>query len=169
MEPDIPPGHRIWLSNFIKDVQKQINPYVKNVKSHHTKDAHPTKRLTAKERHFSAVSDTTGDPSTNSNLVDDDPVGLANTTLKIRKQIITWQHAQNGIHLRQLKEHKEYKVIVEPSANQSDFSAAILCIMCDKKINLGVSQNKVVRLSNWVHHVKGCVKQNRRKQKSQLV
>ena len=81
----------------MKDVQKQINPYGKNVKSHHTKGAHSTKRFTTKECHFSA---TTGDPSTDSDLVDDDPVDLADTTLKIRKQIITWQHAQNGIHLR---------------------------------------------------------------------
>ena len=169
LEPDIPPGHRILLSNFVKDVRKQVNPYVKKVKSYHTKGVHPTNSLTTKECHLSAVSDRTGDSSTASDLGVDDPVDLAENTLKIRKQIITWQHAQNNIHLRQLKEHKEYRVIVEPNANpQSNFSAAILCIMCDKKVILGVSQSKVVRLSNWIRHVKGCVQQNRGKQTSQL-
>ena len=40
--------------------------------------------------------------------------------------------------------------------------------MCDKKVHLGVSSNKFVKLSNWIRHVKGCVQENRGKQKSQL-
>ena len=58
---------------------------------------------------------------------------------------------------------------MEPSTNpRCNFSAAILCMMCDKKVYLGVSQNRVVRLSNWIRHVKGCVQQSRGKQESQL-
>ena len=96
-------------------------------------------------------------------------VDLADTTSKIRKQIVTWQHAQNNIHLRQLREHKEYRIIVEPSSNPcNSFCAAVLCTICDKKVNLAVSSNKLVKLSNWIRHVKGCVQENRGKQKSQL-
>lgn len=126
--PDIPPGHRILLSNFVKDVQKQINPCgkkLKLVKLHHTS-------IKAKKSHVAAVSDTNDCPTDFDHDVD-----LANTTSKIRKKIVTWHHAQNNIHLKQLKEHKQYKVIAEPSTNpSSNFCAAILCTMCDKKIIL---------------------------------
>ena len=113
--PDIPPGHRILLTNFVKDVRKQLNPYAK--KAHHTKGVHHTKSVTTKESHVSAVSNRSGDPTTDSDLDVNDPVDLADNTSKIRKQIITWQNAQNNIHLRQLKEYKEYRVTVEPSTN----------------------------------------------------
>ena len=86
----------------------------------------------------------------------DHDVDLADTTSKIHKQIVTWQHAQNNVHLRQLKEHKEYRIIVEPSSNPcNNFCVAILCASCDKKVNLAVSSNKLVKLSNWIRHVKG--------------
>ena len=155
--PDIPPGHRILLSKFVKDVRKQVNPYSKISKPH-------TKDIKAKDTRVTAVSSRSDCPTD----IDHD-VDLADTTSKIRKQIVTWQHAQNNIHLRQLKEHTEYRVIVEPSTSQcSSFCAAILCTMCDKKVYLGVSSNKLVKLSNWIRHVKGCVRENRGKQKSQL-
>jgi len=78
-----------------------------------------------------------GDPTTDSDLSVNDPVDLADNTSKICKQIIIWQHAQNSIYLRQLKEHKEYRVTVEPSTNPlSNFSRAILCMTCDKKFIL---------------------------------
>ena len=40
--------------------------------------------------------------------------------------------------------------------------------MYDKKVHLGVSSNKLVKLSNWIRHVKGYVQENWGKQKSQL-
>ena len=105
--PNIPPGHRILLSKFVKDVWKQVNLYsTQPVKSQHTND------IKAKDTRVTAVS-SRSDCSTD---IDHD-VDLVDTTSKIRKQIVTWQHAQNNIHLRQLKEHKEYRIIVEPNTN----------------------------------------------------
>ena len=77
--PDIPPGHRILLSRFVKDVRKQVNLYSKKsqpVKSQHTKD------IKAKDTRVTAVS-SRSDCSTD---IDHD-VDLADTTSKIHKQI----------------------------------------------------------------------------------
>ena len=146
--PDIPPGHRILLSNFVMDVQKQLNPYCKKskpVKSH----VQHSKNIKVKDNCVTAVSGS--DYPAN---IDHD-VYLADTTSKIPKQIVTWQHAQNNV---QLREQKEYRIIVEPSSNPcNSFCVAVLCTICDKKVNLAVSSNKLVKLSNWIRHAKGCV------------
>ena len=48
------------------------------------------------------------------------------------------------------------------------FTAAVLCIKYNKKIHLGVNQNGVVKLSNWIRHIKPCVQEKRPKKESQL-
>ena len=102
--------------------------------------------------------------------VDNDMEDLADANTKIRKQIIKWQHEQNDVHLRQLKEHKDYEVQIVQSVHPKDlFTAAIFCTMCSKKIHLGVNHNSSVKLSNWVCHVKTCVQEKRQKKDSQLI
>ena len=93
---------------------------------------------------------------------------LADAHSRVRKQIVTWEHFQSNIHLRQLKEHREFKIIIEQRITLGGrFSAAILCGMCNKMVNLNVSE-RYVRLSNWIRHVKHCIQQKEGKQKSQL-
>ena len=73
---------------------------------------------------------------------------LADANSRVRKLIVAWQHSQNNVHLRQLKEHREFKVIIEQHTTPDGrFSAAILCAMCNTIVNLNVSE-KYVRLSN---------------------
>ena len=87
---------------------------------------------------------------------------IADATTKIQKQVIKWQHGQNDVRLRQLKEHKDYEVQIEQSVHPNDtFTAAILCTMCNKKIRLGINQNIRVKLSNWIRHIKACVQEKK--------
>ena len=82
---------------------------------------------------------------------------LAGANSRACKQIVAWQHSQNNIHLKQLKEHREFKVIIEQRTTPDGmFSAAILCVLCNTIVNLNVSE-KYVRLSNWIRHVKRCI------------
>ena len=94
--------------------------------------------------------------------VDNDMEDIADATTKIQKQVIKWQHGQNDVRLRQLKEHKDYEVQIEQSVHPNDtFTAAILCTMCNKKIRLGINQNIRVKLSNWIRHIKACVQEKK--------
>ena len=100
---------------------------------------------------------------------DYDMEDLADTTTKVRKQIVKWQHGQNNVRLSRLKEHKDYEIEIKRSVHPDDtFTAAVFCIKCNKKIHLGVNQNGVVKLSNWIRHIKPCVQEKRPKKESQL-
>ena len=80
---------------------------------------------------------------------------LADTTTKVRKQIIKWQHGLSNVRLSRLKEHKDHEIEIKRSANPHDMStAAVFCIKCNKKIHLGINQNGAVKLSNWIRHIK---------------
>lgn len=82
---------------------------------------------------------------------------LADATSKIRHQIIKWQQSQTKVRLRQMKEHKEYEIKIEPSNKKGDrLSAKIGCKMCDTIIHLNVDHNNIIKLSNWIRHVKLC-------------
>ena len=101
------------------------------------------------------------------NNVNNDVEDLADATSKVRKQIVKWQHGQNDVRLKQLKEHKDYEVQIERSLYPNGmFKAAIFCCMCAKKVHLGVTES-TVKLSNWVRHVKSCTQEKKPKTEKQ--
>ena len=64
---------------------------------------------------------------------------LAGATSKIRHQIVKWQVSQSNTQLRQLRQHKDYKVVVELSSKEGvSYTATIVCKMCNKRIHLNV-------------------------------
>ena len=158
-EPTIPPGHRNAINHFVKNVQKELNKSVKNVLSHTNKQVKSHASKVIKARKPICVSDGL-----------DSEANLADATYKVRKQIVKWQNAQNNVHLRQLKEHKEYKVELKQSTSEIDaITGTIKCTMCDTNIHLGVDQKNNVKLSNWIRHVKICIKQKKVQGKQQLM
>lgn len=158
-EPTIPPGHRNAIHHFVKNVQKELNKFIKNVLSRTTKPVKSHASKTTKARKPICVSDGL-----------DSEVHLADATYKVRKQIIKWQNAQNNVHLRQLKEHREYKIELKQSTSEVDaITGTIKCTMCDANIHLGVDQKNNIKLSNWIRHVKICIKQKRVQGKQQLM
>ena len=91
---------------------------------------------------------------------------LAGATSKIRYQIIKWQHSQSNIQLKQMRENKEYEIVVEPSSNKGGgLTVKIDCKMCDTIIHLSVDQSNIIKLSNWICHVKLCDEDKRPKNK----
>ena len=138
-----------------------MTQFAKNTQHHQTK---PTKSrvLKTKARKPICVSDGLESESIEANLAD--------ATCKLRKQIVKWQDAQNDICLRQLKEHREYKIELKQSTNQTDtITVTIKCTMCDKNIHLGIDEKNGIKLSNWIRHVKQCVQQKKSQSKQQLV
>ena len=100
----------------------------------------------------------------------DSEADLADATSKVRKKIVKWQNSQNDVHLRQLKEHKEYKIELKHSLSEADvITETIKCTMCDANIHLGADQKNGIKLSNWIRHVKICVNQKRVRGKQQLM
>ena len=143
----------------MKNVRRELNKFVKNVSSHTTKPvkSHASKMTTARKP--ICVSDGL-----------DSEADLADATSKVRKQIVKWQNAQNNVHLRQLKEHREYKIELKHSTSEADaITGTIKCTMCDANIHLGVDQKNGIKLSNWIRHVKVCVNQKRVRGKQQLM
>ena len=97
---------------------------------------------------------------------DNDAEDLASATFKVRKQIVKWLSNQSNIRLRQLREYKEYEVKLKQNANGSgSLVGAILCIICNTKVHVGVDQKNNVKLSNWIRHVKQCVQEKGEKDK----
>ena len=100
----------------------------------------------------------------------DSEVNLADATYKVRKQIVKWQNSQNNVHLRQLKEHKAYQIELKQSTSEEDaITGSIKCTMCDANIHLAVDKKDNIKLSNWICHVKICVKQKKVQGKQQLM
>ena len=159
---DIPPGHRILLSTFVKDTRNDLTQKSKPPKS---------QALKIKGRCVPAVkiSKYNSLSSSNSNTEIEhaaEDLVLAGATSRIRYQIVKWQDSQGNIQLRQLREHKDYVVILEASSKQGiGFTAKIGCKMCDTRIHLNIDQSNTIKLSNWIHHVKLCVKGKKTKSK----
>ena len=128
-----------------------------------------SKALKFKERCAPAVKRSSSNSSSNSNteIVDAaEDLDLTGATSKLRHQIVNWQRTQNNIQLRQLKEHKDYEVVIESSSKQGvSCSAVMMCKMCDTRIHLNVDQSNIFKLSNWIRHVKLCVQGKRTKSK----
>ena len=99
---------------------------------------------------------------------ENDAEDLASATSKVRNQIVKWLSNQSNIRLRQLREYKEYEVKLKQNANASGpLVGAILCIMCNTKVHLGVDQKNNVKLSNWICHVKQCVQEKEEKDRGE--
>jgi len=95
---------------------------------------------------------------------------LADATYKVRKQIVKWQNSQNNVYLRQLKEHEAYQIELKQSTSEDDaITGSIKCTMCDANIHLAVDKKNNIKLSNWIRHVKICVKQKKVQGKQQLM
>jgi len=103
-EPTIPPGHRNAICYFIKNVQRELNCFMKNARGCHIRSLSKLSTSKTKARKLISVSDGL-----------DNEVDLVAATSRARKQIVKWQSAQNDIHLRQLKEHKHYKIELKQS------------------------------------------------------
>lgn len=158
-EPTIPPGHRNAICHFIKNVQRELNFFTKNIQGYHTKPSSKLSASKAKVRKPISVSDGL-----------DSEADLADTTSRVRKQIVKWQSAQNDIHLRQLKEHKHYRIELKQNTCRADaITGTIKCMMCELNIHLGVDQRSGIKLSNWIRHIKICIKQRRSQGKQQRV
>ena len=87
----------------------------------------------------------------------DSEANLADAAYKVQKQTVNCQNTQNNVHLRQLKEHEECKIELKQSADA--IIGTIKCSMCDANIHLGIDQKNNIKLSNWIRHVKICIKQ----------
>jgi len=145
----------------VKDIRKQSNAF--------TGKQRPAKVTANKLSKDEGNHDSSSRNAVSSAISQEGIEDLASVYLTVRKQIATWQHSQNNIHLRQLREHREFKVIIEQRTAPTGgrFSAAILCVMCNTKVILNVS-DKYVRLSNWIRHLKKCSQQKGGKQKNLL-
>ena len=143
----------------MKNVRRELSKFVKNVPSHTTKAVKSHASKTTKVRKPICVSDGL-----------DSEAYLADATSKVRKQIVKWQNVQNNVHLRQLKEHREYEIELKQSTSQADtITGTIICTMCDANIHLGVDQKNNIKLLNWIRHVKICIQQKRVQGKQQLM
>ena len=112
-----------------------MTQFAKNTQHHQTKPTKSRVLKTKARKSTICVSDGLESESIEANLAD--------ATCKLRKQIVKWQDAQNDICLRQLKEHREYKIEFKQSTNQTDtITVTIKCTMCDKNIHLGIDKKK---------------------------
>lgn len=128
-------------------MQKRLNVFKGNsVKSRVSKSSK------TKANCVSTSVNKNGNPS-----CENDEEDLANTTSKVRNQIVKWLSNQSNIRLRQLKEYKDYEVKLRQNAGTGGpLVATVLCMMCNNNVHLAVDQRNSVKLSNWIHHVKQC-------------
>jgi len=68
---------------------------------------------------------------------------LSDIYSKIRIQIINWLSAQTDMQLREVKEHKDYKIHVKRHSNGVGSTAAILCMRCEKEKLISVKNGNV--------------------------
>ena len=133
----VPPGHRVILSQFIEKIKQRIMltstntckrdakraevrcKYSKRVKVEESEDDHGICHVSTNKTH--------------------PPHNLLEKTNKIRKQIVKWQNSQKETQLKQLKEHKDFKIKIQ-SAVGADCSVdvSITCKICNVSSSLGM-------------------------------
>jgi len=77
---------------------------------------------------------------------------------KIQKQIVKWQNSQKEMHLKQLKEHKDFEIKVQSAAGlRCSVAASINCKICNISSSLGMHDKpNSFLISNWTRHTKNC-------------
>ena len=68
-----------------------------------------------------------------------EPNNLLEIAGKIRKQIVKWQNSQKEIYLKQLKEHQDFEIKVQPAAEPGCFvDVSITFKICNVTTLLGM-------------------------------
>ena len=144
----VPPGHRVILSQFIEKVKQKIMLTPKNMHKRGSKRAEARQTCSKRIKVEESLNDH-GTPY-GSNLVE--------IASKIRKQIVKWQNSQKELHLKQLKEHKDFEIKVKSGAEPGcPIDVSITCKICNVTSLLGMHDKpNSFLISNWTCHAKNC-------------
>lgn len=151
---EFPPGHRIRMSNFIRELNKL------------RRKLSPVKPCVAQKRLHSHMHSNSGSSTTkrmkvvSANDTDNDDNEVL-TALQVSKQVRScmkkWIKKQDDTFLGQLCEDEHYSLFVKPNEKGSgSFSVSVRCMACGKSIMLPQKGVSTYVVSNWYRHAKLC-------------
>ena len=139
---EFPPGHRIRICNFVKEVKQLFTS------SHHYTLA-STKQLREQP-----ISTTCKKLKIMPHSVHKAPLTTDEVSCQIHTSITAWVKWQKLTFLRTLQEGKNYSIVVKSNGNDQ-VSAFVKCCICHTPVRLQ-QLNQHYQLSNWTRHIKKC-------------
>lgn len=137
---EFPPGHRIRICNFVKEVKQLLSSslhYTSASLKQPQEQPRPTKKLKLLPHSVEKAPHTSSEVS-----------------CQIHMSIATWVKQQKLNCLNTLQEGKHYFVVVKNDGNDQ-VSAFVKCCICHTSVRLQ-QLNQHYQLSNWTRHIKRC-------------
>lgn len=132
---EFPPGHRIRICHFVKEVQK--------LKRSHPKES--TSKNQAQKR-----------PRIQSDDVGDEVLSVADIYKQVRGSVRRWINGQDD-DCRHLQEGEDFSINVTSNTRSKKVGASIKCLMCGTSMTLHQVKSSFIG-SNFYRHVTQCVK-----------
>ena len=150
----VPPGHRVVLSQFIEKVKKRIMPTPTSIHKKRSRRAEVRCKYSKRVK----VEDISETDNEISHVTTNEQSNLLEIAGKIRKQIVKWQNSQKEMYLKQLKEHKDFELKVQPAAGPGcSVDVSVICKTCNITLSLGRHDKpNSFLISNWTRHAKCC-------------
>ena len=134
---EFPPGHRIRICNFVKEVKEMCQR-----KMQLSSCASTTVKTGVKKRKLMIQSDFQV------------PSSAEEISTQVHKNINKWLNQQQTVALNSLKNGHDFSVHINKDG-KGCFSVLVKCLLCSTSIRLH-QLNSTFQISNWTRHVKKC-------------
>ena len=151
---EFPPGHRVRIHNFVREVRKQKSKAVNiRTENRQKKSSLPGCK---RQKLSKCEVDTSGNES-------ECEVSVHSITTQVRRSISKWIKAQQDVRLQNLSENNHFSIVVARVAKSNHtFSVHVSCLKCKSCVHLHQkdksNKSDPFLISNWTRHVKKCDK-----------
>jgi hypothetical protein len=157
---EFPPGHRIRIVNFVKEVKERLEASQKKSRKKMHLGHSPSKRHLASQQ--TTLPREKGKPSkklnTGTSSSETEIVDTSDAMAQLVKSIDQWKSKQSEGHLQNLQVDVHYTI--EFAHDEEAQVVKIRCIPCNSLVVLHridrTDINIHFKLSNWTRHVKKC-------------
>ena len=174
---EFPPGHRIRICNFVKEVKK-LRESCGSDQVRSDKNVHTGKRRKPESNPRSNPENNVPSENKRQKLHVEDSeeevdvqeskvLTVMGVSKQVRSSLRKWMAKQKNDQLGQLHEGEHYSLQIIPKGTAGVFLVSIKCLACGKSVMLHQAKSSVM-VSNWYRHAKLCFKKQAGKKFIQL-
>ena len=154
---EFPPGHRIRICNFVKEV-KELRESCRSDKNVRTgkrrkPESHPEYNVPSEKKRQKHVEDSEKEADDQESNV----LTVMGVSKQVRSSLRKWMAKQQNDRLGQLHEGEHYSLQIIPKGTPGAFLVSMKCLACGTSVMLHQIKSSVM-VSNWYRHAKLCFK-----------
>lgn len=132
-----PPGHRLRISNFVSEVKRKCERNLQVIKASSKRNLTNFSKPLSKKVRASVKAE---DSDTDSECIDT----IVSVSKQIRASILKWVRSQSCIVLKNLKENKDFTVVVTNAPKSDALSVSVRCKACNIRIQLSKTKKIIL-------------------------